>query len=288
MTRKLIRNLLVVAGTAGLTACSGMGLQDARSLDPQGDAFTQGLYSGYIGLAGGEFREGDYEDSDVFAARAATAAGGDALDPEALNARVLPENSVAELSTARSRLTAALDASARVKAPADAAQAQVQFDCWMQEQEENFQPAHIEACRAAFYAALERAEAAVAEAPAPAPQPAAEPQFQPLSFVVYFGFDSVEIKEAGQATIERAAAYARSWPGTAVSLVGHTDQSGSDGYNDALAAKRSAVVANALSTRGVTAASISASSRGEKEPAEQTGDDGRSNLNRRVEIRVAE
>ncbi len=288
MTRILMRNFLVVAGVAGLTACSGMELQNAQSLDPQGDAFNQALYGGYVGLASGEFGEGDYRDSDEFAERAAAAAGGEAPAPEALSARVLPEDTVAELTTARGRLMAAMDSMAREKAPGDAAEAQVQFDCWMQEQEENFQPPHIEACRSAFYAALEKAEAAVVQETAAAPQPAAEPAFQPLSFVVYFSFDSVEIKNAGQATIDRAASYAQSWPGASLSLVGHTDRAGSDAYNDVLAAKRSATVADALSAQGIAANFISATSRGEMESAEQTNDGDRSNLNRRVEIWVTE
>jgi len=288
MTRKPVRNFLAVAGVAGLTACSGMELQNAQSLDPQGDAFNQALYGGYVGLASGEFSEGDYRDSDEFAERAAATAGGEAPAPEALSARVLPEETVAELTTARGRLIAAMDAMAREKAPGDAAEAQVQFDCWMQEQEENFQPPHIEACRSAFYAALEKAEAAVVHETAAAPLPAAEPAFQPLSFVVYFGFDSVEIKNAGQATIERAASYAQSWPGTSLSLVGHTDRAGSDAYNDALADKRSNTVAQALSAQGIAPGSINATSRGEMELAEQTNDGDRSNLNRRVEIWVTE
>ena len=288
MKRTIARNFLAVAGVAGLAACSGMELQNAQSLDPQGEAFDQALYGGYVDLASGEFREGDYRDSDEFAGRAAAAAGGEAPVPEALSARVLPEETVAELTTARGRLMAAMDAEAREKAPGDAAEAQVQFDCWMQEQEENFQPPHIEACRSAFYAALEKAEAAVVQETAAAPQPAAEPAFQPLSFVVYFGFDSVEVKQAGQATIERAASYAQSWPGTSLSLVGHTDRAGSGEYNDVLAAKRSTVVAEALSAQGIAPGSISATSRGEMEMAEQTNDGDRSNLNRRVEIWVTE
>ena len=44
------------------------------------------------------------------------------------------------VATSRARLMAALSAGARDKAPIQAANAQVMFDCWMQEQEENFQP----------------------------------------------------------------------------------------------------------------------------------------------------
>ena len=46
-----------------------------------------------------------------------------------------------ELSEAPARLMSAFAAGARDMAPMQAANTQAKFDCWMQEQEENFQPA---------------------------------------------------------------------------------------------------------------------------------------------------
>ena len=79
---------------------------------------------------------------------------------------------------------AALTAGARDKAPIQAANAQVNFDCWMQEQEENFQPDDIARCRSGFTQALLGAEAAVkpapmAKAPAPMRKMAAAPKMAP-------------------------------------------------------------------------------------------------------------
>lgn len=45
-----------------------------------------------------------------------------------------------------------------VFAPAEAATAQAAFDCWMQEQEENFQPRDIGACQNRYLAAMARLE----------------------------------------------------------------------------------------------------------------------------------
>ena len=82
------------------------------------------------------------------------------------------------LSAARERLVAALAGGAADKDPANAARAQVMFDCWMQEQEENFQPAHIAACRDGFTDAMGIVEAALKPAPAPV---AAKPAPQPVA-----------------------------------------------------------------------------------------------------------
>ena len=73
------------------------------------------------------------------------------MESYAADSRLLQNISSCErLSGARSRLIAAFGAGARKRAPKQAAEAQLRFDCWMQEQEENFQPDDIDApCRQA-------------------------------------------------------------------------------------------------------------------------------------------
>src|SRR3546814_7146483 len=65
---------------------------------------------------------------------------------------------VGTLTSSRERLMAVLAAGAAQSDPTQAAEAQVAFDCWMQEQEENFQPDDIAACRDRFEAAMARSE----------------------------------------------------------------------------------------------------------------------------------
>src|SRR3546814_14624397 len=86
---------------------------------------------------------------------------------------------------------AVLAAGAAQSDPTQAAEAQVAFDCWMQEQEENFQPDDIAACRDRFEAAmagLERAPAPTPEPPPPAPT--VEPT--PGPYTVHFDFDGAD------------------------------------------------------------------------------------------------
>ena len=58
--------------------------------------------------------------------------------------RDLPPEHVGELTEARRRLMAVLSRHARIIAPERTAEAQLEFDCWMQEQEENRQPKDFE------------------------------------------------------------------------------------------------------------------------------------------------
>jgi outer membrane protein OmpA-like peptidoglycan-associated protein len=77
-------------------------------------------------------------------------------------------------------------------------------------------------------------------------------------------------------------------PNARVTIIGHTDNVGSDAVNDPLSYNRAASVRNYLSTRGVPAGSISIDGRGEREPiASNATADGRAR-NRRVEIFVGE
>src|SRR3546814_11934109 len=93
------------------------------------------LQAGYLELAQAEYDEGDYRDSDTFAERSIRAAGGGDVQPEAISARDLPDNMVGTLTSSRERLMAVLAAGAAQSDPTQAEEAQVAFDCWMQEQE---------------------------------------------------------------------------------------------------------------------------------------------------------
>jgi OOP family OmpA-OmpF porin len=116
-----------IAGLFLLAGCTGQELHDAQLIEPQGSEFNQSLYHGYIGLSEAEYAEGDYYDSDIFAKRATTVGTNGNVSPEMIDERGLPGDHVAELSDARSRLVAALDAGAAAANPKRAADAQVYF-----------------------------------------------------------------------------------------------------------------------------------------------------------------
>jgi outer membrane protein OmpA-like peptidoglycan-associated protein len=277
-----------------LAGCGGMELQRAQGLKPSGSEFSKNLYSGYIGLSKSEYGEGDYQDSDTFAMRASSAAGGKPGQPEDMANRKLPKNKVAELSDARARLMAALGAGARDKAPAQAANAQVMFDCWMQEQEENFQPPDIARCRADFMKALLVAEAAVKPAPmakavmrSPAPKKAMAPKKMTRKFVVYFPFDSAKITPESKRVILSAIDAIKGMGAREINISGHTDRAGADKYNIDLSRERSNSVTDALAKGGLSPKLIFAVSFGEKVLAVETKDGVKKADNRRVEIEIS-
>ncbi len=271
-----------------VTACGTSGIEN---MQVKGSAFDKGLYDGYLALAKAEYDEIDWRDGGAFSDRAVASAKGSAPGPEAISARKLPKRSVGELTSARSRLVSALGGGAANKIPADAAKAQVMFDCWMQEQEEDIQPGDIARCRSQFMAAMSKVEAALT--PAMVAKPMAQPKSktkkirrrvpQTTKYVVYFNFNSARLSKNARTIIDMVKGDAKK--GAKVSLAGFTDRAGSKTYNDVLATKRAKMVFSALVKAGVKGA-IGTAAYGEERNAVATKDGVAERLNRRVEILV--
>jgi outer membrane protein OmpA-like peptidoglycan-associated protein len=73
-----------------------------------------------------------------------------------------------------------------------------------------------------------------------------------------------------------------------VTVVGHTDSTGSDALNQALSVERAQSVRDYLSVRGVDAQRIDVQGRGSREPVASNASDSGRAQNRRVEIFLAE
>lgn len=77
-------------------------------------------------------------------------------------------------------------------------------------------------------------------------------------------------------------------PATSVSIIGHTDSSGSDAINDPLSRDRANSARDYLISRGVAATRIATEGRGSREPVADNNTSAGRAKNRRVEIYVAE
>lgn len=102
--------------------------------------------------------------------------------------------------------------------------------------------------------------------------------------VVYFDFDSAEIKGAGTDVVAAHAKYLGAHAAIRVRLEGHTDERGSREYNIGLGERRAQSVRRALLLQGATDAQISTVSYGEERPAAPGHDEAAWAKNRRVEI----
>jgi peptidoglycan-associated lipoprotein len=104
------------------------------------------------------------------------------------------------------------------------------------------------------------------------------------SRLIYFDFDSSEIRPEFSATLAEHARVLTQNPTVRVRLEGHTDERGSPEYNIGLGERRAQAVRRALMLQGVADAQISTVSYGEERPAVQGQTEEAWAQNRRVEI----
>jgi len=271
----------------------GVRYQDWRFDGPDGRGFAYYLAHNYWRYGKHEDNENDFVNSAKFFERAAATERGELVDPEALSQRKLPVYAVKDLTLARERLVSALNKGARGTHPKPAAQAQVMFDCWMEQQEENIQPHDVHVCRQGFEEAMALMEPAPlpppkVELPAPVP-PAICPEMacakSPISFIVYFDFDRYSLTAKAKDTLQQVVTAIRERNPAHVIITGHTDRSGADAYNERLSKKRLDMVIAALRQAGIMEQQlIDGSYYGERRPHVATPDGERNAENRRVEI----
>lgn len=274
---KILKLLGVVGAVAILSACT-TDIQKIRTTEPSGGTpFTQALTKEYRDLSVFEADQMyDWRDAGWYARRGLASARGELVTPQDPAERDLPLDTLPQINDTRSRLLKALDGGARDAKPQVAARAQARFDCWLEQQEENFQNDHISACRDELMAALNELEAKPA---APVAQTVA-----PATYLVLFDFDKSNINAAAQAVVSQVVADFKANKATAISVTGHTDRAGTADYNMKLSERRADSVRAALIAAGVPAEAITTAWKGESEPAVPTADGVREQANRRAEI----
>lgn len=103
---------------------------------------------------------------------------------------------------------------------------------------------------------------------------------------ITFGFNSDAVKPQFLAHIGDLARTLNRYPNLSITVVGHADAIGSDGYNQALSERRARSVGAVLMDDGVAYRRIAASGRGEWEPVATNSTDWGRAQNRRVEIHL--
>lgn len=305
------RIAFVLAATMGLAACGSSAFDDLADTTPQGSAFQVALYKNYsyiarsfgaVGKSSGESFDAsaseslsDIDDSvadlaNSYAQKAIDAANGKDVEPE----DAPDDNSDAQ--TMHGRLLTALD-QGRDKVPGEAARAQTDYDCWIMNARVDSQAGASAKCRKSLDVSLSRLEQDTGAAPAPAPAPvestpapapapeapAPAPATQ-ADYTVYFDFDSWTLTAEDLATITQAVDTARKGGQAHISVVGHTDTSGSADYNMKLSVRRAKVVKEVMVQMGARPESIQTSGVGETDLAVQTDDNVREPKNRRSVI----
>ncbi|WP_205940741.1 OmpA family protein [Pedobacter paludis] len=101
---------------------------------------------------------------------------------------------------------------------------------------------------------------------------------------ILFDFDKTALKDAAKTNVQSLASSLNQYPDTDIKIIGHTDNKGTEVYNQGLSERRAAAVKAYAVSQGVPASRLVTIGKGFAEPiADNETDAGRA-ANRRVEI----
>ena len=103
---------------------------------------------------------------------------------------------------------------------------------------------------------------------------------------VTFDVGSSAIRPGFYRTLDDVSATLNRYPQSYLDVVGHTDSTGSEAYNQALSERRANAVGNHFRSRGVVPARVAAYGMGETQPIASNADGYGRAQNRRVELRI--
>jgi outer membrane protein OmpA-like peptidoglycan-associated protein len=103
---------------------------------------------------------------------------------------------------------------------------------------------------------------------------------------ITFAFNSSEVKSEFNSTVTDIANVLNQYPETSVQVIGHTDDVGSDAFNQTLSEKRADAVASKLIANGVVNSRLVGIGRGESQPVADNKTEAGRAANRRVEVRI--
>ena len=103
---------------------------------------------------------------------------------------------------------------------------------------------------------------------------------------ILFAFDSSNLSSAARENLQSLATSLEDYPGTNVMVVGHTDSSGADSYNQALSERRAEAARTYLIQQGLETDRVLAQGLGETEPVASEATAAGAQENRRVEVAI--
>jgi outer membrane protein OmpA-like peptidoglycan-associated protein len=102
-----------------------------------------------------------------------------------------------------------------------------------------------------------------------------------------FDYGKTDLKESNKADLQKFSETLKQYTDTDLLIVGHTDNVGSDAFNQTLSEKRAAAVSNYLASLGISYNRLRTEGKGELQPIASNDTEGNRTQNRRVEIAIS-
>lgn len=267
MSRKIE---LLLAGSLLLVLGACTSALPPEKTEALGMPFNEQLKERYLQLAASRRSSLDF-DYFHFREKAEASLLGDVVAPDSVADHDICLGWQPDVLATREQLLGLLDDGGRFSAPAAAAEAQVDFDCWLDDLEAQSQ----KGC-----------PAVTDSTPPPNPTQCGDRLMTSLAaltnegapFSVFFASGETGIDDEGQEVVARIKRSADISQPSRIVVTGYADRRGIAADNEALAEQRAREVAKALIAEGVPAATITVDAWGETVSAESLDE------NRRVEI----
>jgi outer membrane protein OmpA-like peptidoglycan-associated protein len=103
---------------------------------------------------------------------------------------------------------------------------------------------------------------------------------------VLFGVDQSGLSSSASNSLDKLITVLNEYPQTNLEIDGHTDNTGSDSYNQTLSEKRASAVASYLRTKGISSSRLTTIGKGEAYPKYSNDTESGRASNRRVEFQI--
>ena len=101
---------------------------------------------------------------------------------------------------------------------------------------------------------------------------------------VLFGFNEAALGTSAKSNLDKLVNVLNKYPDTNIEVIGHTDDKGTDSYNQQLSERRAQATTSYIQSKGIASSRLKAKGMGESDPVvDNTNDDNRGQ-NRRVEF----
>lgn len=101
---------------------------------------------------------------------------------------------------------------------------------------------------------------------------------------VLFGFDRSDLSDRAKQSLDKLVTVLNKYPDTNIEVLGHTDNVGTDSYNQSLSERRANSASAYLMSRGISSTRLSTRGMGENDPKETNNSETGRAENRRVEF----
>lgn len=103
---------------------------------------------------------------------------------------------------------------------------------------------------------------------------------------ILFGFDRSDLGSQSKGSLDELITILNKYPDTNIEIQGHTDNTGTDTYNQGLSERRAASVAAYLRANGIRAARVTTKGYGETAPKYSNDTENGQSMNRRVDFLI--